>query len=326
MMDIPASWAWSAAQIQRQRWRKILVLGAMDRGKSTYCQYLSQALLAAGERVAVVDADVGQKDIGPPAAITLGYPEPDHALQQIQPSAWYFVGAVSPVGHLLPTVLGTQQMVDAAQAPWVIINTTGFVEGIGRVLKGYKIEALQPDVIVAIARGHELSGLLQPYRHYRTLRLAPSPQAVRKTPPQRQARRERSFAAYFASPPAITLTWQHLALQRTLLFTGTRVTREGARYAERTSEGLIVVGQPAQPPHARIRVLPEGFERGLLCGVANRRHQGVGLAILHRIDFAAETLTLHTPVAPTEIHILQFGDIYINREGRELGQRDPRRF
>lgn len=324
MIDIPSSWAWSVAQIQRQRWRKILVLGAIDRGKSTYCQYLSQALLAAGERVAVVDADIGQKDIGPPATITLGYPERDHALQQVQPSAWYFVGAVSPVGHLLPSVLGMRQMVDAAQAPRVIINTTGFVDGIGRILKGYKIEALRPDVVVAITRGHELSGLLRPYRHYRTLRLAPSPQAVRKTLPQRQARRERLFAAYFASPREITLPWQRLSLQRTLLFTGTRVTQEGALYAERTSEGLIVVGQPTQPPRAR--VLPEGFERGLLCGVANRRRQGVGIAILNRIDFAAETLTLRTPVPEADIHTLQFGDIYINLEGRELGQRDPRQF
>lgn len=133
MIDVPSSWAWSATQIQRQKWRKILVLGATDRGKSTYCHYLSQTLLAVGERVAVVDADVGQKDIGPPAAITLGYPKRDHDLQQIPPSAWYFVGAVSLVGHLLPSVVGMRQMVDTADAPRVIINTTGFVEGIGRV-------------------------------------------------------------------------------------------------------------------------------------------------------------------------------------------------
>lgn len=325
MLDIPASWAWSAAQIQRQRWRKILVLGATDRGKSTYCHYLSQTLLATGERVAVVDADVGQKDIGPPATITLGYPKLGHALQQIQPSAWYFVGAVSIVGHLLPAVLGTCQTVDVADAARVIINTTGFVEGIGRVLKGYKIEALQPDVIVAIARGQELRSVLQPYRHWRTLRLTPSPRAVRKTPPQRQARRADLFADYFAASRHVTLPWQRLTLQRTLLFTGTRVTQKGALYAERTSEGLIAVGQPIQPLHDRMRVLPEGFERGLLCGVANRQH-GVGLAILNRIDFAAETLTLHTPVPDAEIHTLQLGDMYLSPAGRELGKRDPRQF
>lgn len=326
MIDVPASWVRSATQIQHHRWRKILVLGATDRGKSTYCQYLSQTLLAAGDRVAVVDADVGQKDIGPPATITLGYPERGSALQQTRPAAWYFVGAVSLAGHLLPAVLGTQQMVDTARAPRIIVNTTGFVHGPGRALKGYKIEALRPDVIVAIARGHELSGVLKPYRDYRTLRIAPSPQAVQKTPWQRQGRREQLFAAYFAAPREITLPWQRLTLQRTLLFTGTRITQEGAPYAERTSEGIVAVGSPGHPSHPRTYWLPEGFERSLLCGVADRHHRGVGLAILDRIDFAAETLTLHTPVPEAHIHVLQFGDIYIGLEGRELGQRQPRRF
>jgi polynucleotide 5'-hydroxyl-kinase GRC3/NOL9 len=326
MIDVPSSWAWSATQIQHHRWRKILVLGATDRGKSTYCQYLSQTLLAAGDRVAVVDADVGQKDIGPPATITLGYPERGSALQQTRPAAWYFVGAVSLAGHLLPAVLGTQQMVDTARAPRVIVNTTGFVHGSGRILKGYKIEALRPDVIVAITRGHELRGVLKPYRYYRTLRIAPSPQAVQKTPLQRQIRREQLFATYFAAPREINLPWQRLTLQRTLLFTGSRIAQEGAPYAERTSEGIIVVGSPGPPSHPGIRLLPEGFERSLLCGVANRRHQGAGLAILDHIDFAAETLTLHTPVPDADIHLLQFGDIYISLEGRELGQRPPRQF
>src|SRR5512139_1849639 len=68
-LDIPAAWARSADTILRNRWRTILVLGATDRGKSTYCAVLGARLSHARRRVALVDADVGQKDVGPPATI-----------------------------------------------------------------------------------------------------------------------------------------------------------------------------------------------------------------------------------------------------------------
>ena len=323
-MDIPSSWDWSATQIVHSSWRKILVIGAVDRGKSTYCHFLSQRLLATGATTAVVDADVGQKDIGPPAAITLGYPQPDVALSQVQPAAWYFVGAVSPAGHLLPAVLGARQLVDMARASRVIINTTGFVHGLGRVLKGYKIDAVQPDVIVAIARGHELSALLTPYRHHRTLRITPSPRAIVKTPQQRQSNRERAFAAYFASAREVSLPWQQVRLQRSLLFTGTRVRHDAFLYAERTAEGLIAVAAHDIPYSPGVTVLPAGFEHHLLCGIANQRNHGLGLAILKHLDFAAETLTLLTPIPAEHIRIIQCGDLYVSPDGRELERRVPR--
>ena len=138
-LDIPPAWDWSADQIVRHKWRKILVLGGVDRGKSTYCRFLTRRCLETGQRVAVVDTDVGQKDIGPPATLTLGYPEVAQSLAEVPPVAWYFLGATSPAGHLLPMIVGVRQLVDTARAAYVIINTTGFVTGPGRVLKSYKM-------------------------------------------------------------------------------------------------------------------------------------------------------------------------------------------
>ena len=37
-----------------------------------------------------------------------------------------------------------------------------------------------------------------------------------------------------------------------------------------------------------VHVLPVGFERHLLCGAANRRNEGVGLALIVHIDFARD--------------------------------------
>lgn len=323
-LDVPEAWERSVALILQHRWRVILVLGAMDRGKSTYCRFLSRKLLAAGATVAFVDADVGQKDLGPPATLTLGYLDATHPEAPLSPAAWYFVGATTPARHLLPVVLGTQRLVHRARAAHVIINTTGFVHGVGRILKGYKIDAVQPDVIIALERGRELATLLTAYRHYRLLRLPPSPRATEKSPQQRREARERAFGSYFAAAHDVVLPWRHLIMQGCVLLTGTRVAHDTFCYAARTSEGLMAVAEGGSLSRPGYTVLPVGFERQLLCGVAGQRGHGLGLAILKGLDFARETVMLWTPVPGERIKILQFGDLYVHPDGRELGHDVPR--
>ena len=165
-LHVPQAWRETAATILRDRPRVILVLGGGDAGKSSFCRFLLAELLAAGHRVAVVDSDLGQKDIGPPATVTLGYSAPrcgqglpaEGPLEQgptvarwpPAAEAFYFVGSTSPVGRMLPLLVGTARLVRVAEAPFVLVDTTGYVEGAGRVLKGYKIESVRPDLVVCM--------------------------------------------------------------------------------------------------------------------------------------------------------------------------------
>src|SRR3989442_7161458 len=55
------------------RARVTLILGTSDTGKTSLTARLAGALAARGERVAVVDADVGQSEIGPPTTVGLGH-------------------------------------------------------------------------------------------------------------------------------------------------------------------------------------------------------------------------------------------------------------
>ncbi|MDA8254075.1 MAG: Clp1/GlmU family protein, partial [Betaproteobacteria bacterium] len=65
-LHIPVAWQHSAARILAKNWRRVLVVGAADRGKSIYCNFLVNALLREGRTASFVDADIGQKDVGPP--------------------------------------------------------------------------------------------------------------------------------------------------------------------------------------------------------------------------------------------------------------------
>lgn len=317
-IDLPPSWRRATERILAGNWRKILVIGATDRGKSTFCRSVSQALLEAGRSVALVDADVGQKDIGPPATVTLGYPEGGGDLGRVGAAALYFVGSVNPAGLYLPLLVGTRRLVDAAGAAFVLINTVGMIHGRGRELKGYQIESLEPDVVVAIEKGGELEAILRPYRHHRIIRIPPSPLAVAKSPAQRKRNRERAWQRYFSGAGEVTLSLDRLILQRTLLLTGRPVQDERFVYAEKTAEGLLAVSEAELPHQSGLTVLPAGFEQGLLCGLADRHNLCLGLATLRRIDFDKGAVSLLTPVPGEKIRVVQFGTMHVRPDGTEM--------
>jgi polynucleotide 5'-hydroxyl-kinase GRC3/NOL9 len=325
-IHVGGDWVASAGKILERRWRKILVIGAVDRGKSTYCGYLSRVLRESGRRVAVVDADIGQKDIGPPASISLGYAESDVELSSVVPSSFYFVGAVSPTRHLLPMVIGTKLMVDIARSSHIIINTTGMVHGLGRVLKGFKIEAIRPDVIIGIERGDELRSLLRAYRNHPVIRLSPSPEAAMKSPEERRAARERSFAKYFSHAGEVTLSLRKLIFQRSLLFNGRAIEDPDHLYFEKTSEGFLAVSENRNRSGRKLQFITPGFEQNLLCGVADPKNSCLGMAIVDSIEFAQGAITLTTPVDPKRIRIIQPGDLYLTKEGMELNRGKPADF
>ncbi len=96
----------------------------------------------------------------------------------------------------------------------------------------------------------------------------------------------------------------------------------GALYGERTAEGVVAV---AECPLAGVDVakgLRAGFERGLLCGVADENDRGTGLAVLESIDFGRRSVSLVSPVPEEKLRLLQLGDLYIGLDGRELGRVD----
>jgi polynucleotide 5'-kinase involved in rRNA processing len=73
-----------------------------------------------------------------------------------------------------------------------------------------------------------------------------------------------------------------------------------------------------------VRSIKPGFERNLLCGVADQRNRGVGLALIESIDFNRRAIVLISPVSAGQVRVLQLGDLSIGRDGRELGQLDQK--
>jgi len=190
-LDLPDGWRGALARIAGEGYRRVMVIGGTDLGKSRFVDALLAAWSAEGRSAWLVDADPGQKMIGPPGTASLGR----CAAGELTLEGLAFVGTTSAAA-IAPLAKATRDVAARAGAP-VAINTSGLVRGPGVGLKLAKIAAADPDLLVAIATGGELEPILG-RAGLPTIRLAPSPAARRKTAGERAARRRLAFASHLA--------------------------------------------------------------------------------------------------------------------------------
>lgn len=190
--------------------RVAMLVGGLDSGKTTLGRSIAEAALRAGRTVAYLDADLGQKTVGPPATVGLRLLRAPPDLEPgslARADALYFVGSTSPQGQLLPLVVGTGRLLRHARAEGadlVVVDTSGLVSGVyGQILKYHKVEETEPDVIVGLQRGEELAPLLGVLRRFfpaDVVALPVHPEVRAVSVEERAANRERAMRAYFAEP------------------------------------------------------------------------------------------------------------------------------
>ena len=184
----------------------VLVIGATDVGKTTFCRFLVDSATDRGLKTAFVDTDVGQSQIGPPTTIGMKSFDPESSTVQFSGIAdyLYFVGDLSPRGHSLEVLTGSRLMVDQArgtEADFIVIDTSGYLHGAPAVtLKQHKIELIRPNHVVCIGRSSELEQITACYSqqdwldiHY----LLPHRNVRSKSSKARSRYRKSQFDAYF---------------------------------------------------------------------------------------------------------------------------------
>jgi polynucleotide 5'-hydroxyl-kinase GRC3/NOL9 len=159
---IPRSWYSALDALVEMRKGRVVIVGATDVGKSTLSTFLANGLFKEEIRSRIVDADIGQADIGPPT--TLGSAVPSRylsSLLDLSPSALVFIGHTSPSQVQSKLLNGIRRLSNDGQQSLTIINTDGWVldpEAI--IYKVELIEAIQPDLVLGIATGEELESVL----------------------------------------------------------------------------------------------------------------------------------------------------------------------
>ena len=160
-MEIKPSEEWiEIGEVFERKGGRLFVIGASDSGKTTFLLFMLNFLIKKGKRVGMLDLDIGQSSIGPPTTVGFGIANKEvKVLTEIEPKKLYFVGSVSPKGHLLQILIGAEKLireVEKHRVDHLLVDTTGLVDGpVAEILKEGKIEIINPDFIILFEEKEE---------------------------------------------------------------------------------------------------------------------------------------------------------------------------
>lgn len=350
---IPESWREAVNHILNNNSKVVIVIGDVDVGKSGFTLFTANTLIGKGRRVAIIDSDIGQSDIGPPCTIGLTI------LDKQNPTYWdlpltdaYFVGDKTPIGHLLPMVVGTREMVDRAfskNVEHIIINTTGLVYGgPALALKRYKIEAIKPNLIVALQREGEVEHILRLFKNTFDIFRAEVPKAiVKKSSKERAIFRTVSLARYFINPSEISIDMNKIKIYNIAsgqILKDDDVITKISKLINKTpelilhdkksitiifrdkfsKEDFLTIKKLFANTYDEIRLASTSKYRGLILGLYDKNNVFMGLGRLDEINFKRGILRVTTTVKDVDkIACVHLGYLSLNENFTEKDRFKP---
>lgn len=149
-----------------KEYKKILIIGSTDSGKSTLSVYLLNLALQQGLKVGLIDADVGQSDLTPPAFIGCKrftrkiYDLRDEKADFIVP-----VGAIDSYHFNNLIIEAIKKGINFLQGvDLVIINTDGFVADKGIENKIQMIKEISPELIIALNQDESIEKIIESFK------------------------------------------------------------------------------------------------------------------------------------------------------------------
>jgi len=346
---IPSSWRESAEQLFELENKRttVMVLGTADSGKSSFCTYLINKALSEKRKVAVLDGDLGQSDIGPPSAIAYTVvSKPITDLFNLQARNAYFIGETSAGNVTDEMIRGLSLLkseIAARELEFLVINTDGWTEG--ECAADYKlkiIEELNPDLVFFVQQKDELAPILNCVSELRKITVE-SPSAIRQRDREkRKSLRELGYKKYLRNPKvqSLSLSWVKverdesfgLSKSRTLTRQARKVTEllgmKPLHVAELTDRINIIIGRKRwinpdnlkkvqEHSKKRIVLTRKGEEEGLLVGLHNGSRRFLGIGVVQEIDYVRKTMKILTPVSE-EVSIVVLGKVRLDKNMKEI--------
>jgi len=345
--SVPSSWVDAADQILGLgKPTTVLVVGGVDSGKTSFCTFVVNQAVKQNLRTCVIDADLGQSDIGPPS--TVGYnvlTEPVKDLFEIDAKDAVFVGSTSPSGAINKVVDGLVQLkgrIMDAGVDLLVVNTDGWVEGDEAV--GYKrrlIGGVGPDVVVGLQQTTELNPILDKLSTIKTILLGSPELIASRSRDKRKLLRELTYKKYLKNAKVQSFSLNWINVEDSILGAGgqlhhkrLQVLRNLLRvtplYSEETLTDVLVVlnkisGVNEEQIEAaedyfqkRVKIIREGDEEGLLVGLKDEEDHFLGIGVINEVDYKRKVLKVFTPVAE-KVSTISFGQITLDKTFKELG-------
>ena len=337
----------------------ILLLGAVDTGKTTLAhEAVRHAVRTTGATCALVDADVGQSEIGIPGVVACAIASPAnvdaHARDWPRRHA-AFVGCTSPSPRLakwLGAVAACVRACRSAGAGRIVVDTPGWVTGpVAREAYAALLQISPADLVVLLERPrapNPLAALFSLREPPPVVARIETPEGVgRKARATRTARRSSRLGAYFRDASRLEVAWERVGIlgglfageqsmpPHVLKFIG-GVLSSRCLYATRSEERqLHVIVDKVGPASADrqiapiteqfgvrgVVVTPSSSYHSLLVGLADSAGQYLESGLIESIDFASGRLYVLTPLKnAAPIAQIELGLLRCRRDGKELGE------
>lgn len=199
-LDVPPAWAPAMAAVAAGA-RRVMVVGATDAGKSTFCRWLAAEAAASGRPAVLLDADPGQPDAAPPGCLAR------RRLPAPEAEDWVFLGVAEPMARRTALLEAVARLTaGAAAGDTVIVNTCGFVRRAGAALQAATARAADADLVIGLGPPETLADVARALAGRVPLLSVPkSPLARRRSSAARRRRREAALAAALAEARPRTL-------------------------------------------------------------------------------------------------------------------------
>jgi len=239
---IPLSWREAASAVGELEEGTAVVIGGGDAGKTTLCTFLANSLLSEGRRVAVVDADIGQTDLGPPTTMAAAdFTRHAVNLSEVEPSERVFIGLTSPGRVKGKVILGVKRLVarHAGHGKLVIVNTDGWVKGSEAVkYKVQMLNELKPEIALGIGSDDDTSQILQAGNL--TALLAGSPDIIKeRTQVDRRQLRALGYQKYLAGASVKVFRSDRTGLQSALSSEALHLNRLSRSQVEDLKDAIV---------------------------------------------------------------------------------------
>lgn len=346
---IPPSWDEAYKELEALQTNPVtaLVLGTVDSGKTSFCTYLVNKLLNKDCKIAILDGDLGQSDIGPPCTVAYAIvSKPVTDLFNLEAENAFFVGVTSPSKAAEKVINGLallKEEVLKRNPDCVVVNTDGWVEGEEAVnYKVQLIEKINPNVIFYLQQNEELTPLLSMLKNFKILKID-SPQTIKqRSREKRRSLRELGYIKYLknAKVQSIPINWlkiesdEFFGLNKS--FGMVKRDREicellgmkPLHIAELKEKIYVVIGRGRWIDPERISKAEEilgkkvvvawkGEEEGLLTALYNDERKFLGIGVLREVDYHRKVMKIYTPVS-NSISAVAIGKVRLDKNLREI--------
>ncbi len=296
------------------------VMGPTDAGKSSFTALLLNRALVKGLKPGVIDADIGQADVGPPGFVSATLVDRKILwLRWLRPQYMRFVGNVTPYRlekRIITAIVDLRHILVRNGAQLIAVDSDGWVYGLQAL--EYKVEAiraLRPDALVVIgdeSLGAMIERMLKGFKM--RIYTVKSPAVVwARDREDRRLLRTEGYRRFFEGAKVRKVKLDEIGVIGSCLYTGTLLPPErleelaralGVRVvaASETSETLVVVteGSPRADALERlgrekhVYVIHKGDEKGLYVAVLGPDMEEKAPGVLLNVNYEtgeAEILT-----------------------------------